>query len=158
MLRQFRSLGPKFVVGGLVLPDVPLLYDLAVAPVANLDELPVQRFVPPGSPYRTSATVCLSFPKKSWSSSSMLSPASSANLSKRANTGSRPTWSPEIWLLPLQCQTVSSANIPFRYSMSPPRNAACPFRCLSMSGCSAMLFLLLCCGQIPPLATRIVSI
>ena len=39
MLRQFRSLGPKFVSGGLVIDDEPLLDDLAVAPVANLGDL-----------------------------------------------------------------------------------------------------------------------
>ena len=32
MLQQFRSLGPKFVVGSLIIHDVPLLDDLAVAP------------------------------------------------------------------------------------------------------------------------------
>ena len=48
----FRSLGPKFVVGSLVIDDVPLLDDLAVAPVANLDELHVQQFVPSGCPNR----------------------------------------------------------------------------------------------------------
>ena len=51
MLRQFRSLGPKFLVGSLVIDDEPLLDDLTVAPVANLDELHVQRFVPSKTRY-----------------------------------------------------------------------------------------------------------